>query len=301
MGIFLIYLQYAEFFESEEFLFYIAPFTISSNEIIEQHSHEFFELVYVIEGSGSHIYQEKVFTIKEGDVFIIEPEKIHGFEVGNHEHLKVYNLLFQPKFLKQEIESLSHLESFLSFFYVEPFLRETVHFKDHLILTYKQQSEMMILLQKIAQEYKHKENGYQILIKTRMLELFILLSRYYENTSTQKIIMDCEYKEIIEQICKFITLHYNRPLTLEQVSKLSGMSKSNFTSKFKEIVGHTFIEYRNEIRINQAKKMLAHTNEKIIFIASEVGFEDISHFNRTFKEYSKMSPSKYRNWFRSKT
>jgi hypothetical protein len=81
-------------------------------------------------------------SIKEGDVFIIEPEKIHGFEVGNHENLKVYNLLFQPKFLKQEIESLSHWESFLSFFYVEPFLRETVHFKDHLNLTYNQQTEI---------------------------------------------------------------------------------------------------------------------------------------------------------------
>jgi AraC-like DNA-binding protein len=291
----LIYLQSAAFFESEEFLFYIAPYTISSNEIIEQHSHEFFELVYVIEGSGSHIYQEKIFSIHEGDVFIIEPEKIHGFEVGNNEYLKVYNLLFQPKFLKKEIESLSYLESFISFFYVEPFLRETVHFKDHLTLRYHQQTEIMILLQKIVQEYNRKENGYQILIKTRMLELFILLSRYYENATTQKIINECEYTEIIEQICKFITCHYNRPLSLEQVSKLSGMSKSNFTSKFRQIVGQTFIEYRNKIRINAAKKLLAHTNEKIIYIAAEVGFEDISHFNRTFKDYTNMSPSKYRN------
>lgn len=295
----MIRLQSKKFFESEKFLFYISTHTIKSNEKVDLHSHEFFELVYVIEGGGEHIYNGSVYPLKEGDVFIIEPERIHGYKVGKYKNLKVFNILFQLSLLKKEIESLFDLNSFLSFFYLEPFLRDHAHFKDHLVLNYREQTEISMLLQKIVQEYNEKELGYMTLIKTRMLELFIFLSRCYDTRINPLKLKADDHTKAIDQICKFINTYYDTHLSLDQVSKLSGMSKSSFTAKFKHTVGKTFIEYLNVIRIKASKELLIYTNEKIIYIANKVGFDDVSYFNRTFKQFTKMSPSHFRKEYKS--
>ncbi|TWE08586.1 AraC-like DNA-binding protein [Neobacillus bataviensis] len=282
------------FFENEKFHFFISSYTIKRKEKIEPHTHEFFELVYVFEGKGEHWYEGFVYPIKEGDAFIIEPGKIHGFQVGKDTNLKVFNVLFQLELLKKELQSLVGEDSFLSIFYGEPFLREFAHFNNHLVLEPSEQTEMKIQLQSIAHEYNNKEFGYQLLVKTRMIELFIFLSRCNQKRLNPLFFRQNDHTKAVNQICKFINTHYNVPLSLEQVCKLSGMSKSNFTAKFKQIVGKTFVEYRNDIRIKAAMEFLLNSNDTILSIANKVGFDDVSYFNRTFKEFTKMSPSLYR-------
>ncbi|MDF2662966.1 MAG: AraC family transcriptional regulator, partial [Paenibacillus sp.] len=68
--------------------------------------------------------------------------------------------------------------------------------------------------------------------------------------------------------------------------------------KFKQYNGKTFIEYRNEIRIRIAKELLAGTDGKILHIAQEVGFDDLSFFNKLFKQLEGISPGKYRQQIR---
>ncbi|MNW07977.1 HTH-type transcriptional regulator YesS [compost metagenome] len=75
---------------------------------------------------------------------------------------------------------------------------------------------------------------------------------------------------------------------------MCGMSQSAFTSRFKQYMGKTFIEFRNEIRIRIAKELMLSTNTNILQIAQEVGFDDLSFFNKLFKQMHGISPGKFR-------
>jgi AraC-like DNA-binding protein len=282
------------FLESAEFPFYAAPCLVKSGEFIPAHSHEFVELAYIASGCGEHQYNQGEFhRISEGDVFMIEPGVEHAYRVDSQNQLLVYNILFDPSLLKTEIEALSTVTSFIDFYYVEPFLRNKVHFNAHLSLKPYQQVEIKTLLDRLIMEFKDKKIGYRILTKTRMIELFVFLSRYYQEIESPLKLLDTD-ERVMHYIQEFINIHYAQPLTLAQISQLCGMSASSFSVKFKHCIGHTFIEYRNEVRILMAQKFLTKTNLKIASISQEVGFEDLSFFNKIFKKITGLSPSDFR-------
>jgi AraC-like DNA-binding protein/mannose-6-phosphate isomerase-like protein (cupin superfamily) len=283
-----------KFLESKDFLFHAAPYQIESNETIPPHTHEFVELAFISQGEGEHEYEGVLFPISQGDVFIIEPGKEHAYRVGENQQLKVVNVLFVPALLTGELEALSNVTSFIDFFYMEPFLRSDVSFQCKLTLNARQQFELRELMDRLIHEYKFKESGYRFLIKTILIEIFITLSRIYEKNKQKPLSSIASDKEMIERVCQFIELRHASPLTLEQVSLMAGMSQSKFTSLFRGVVGKTFLEYRNEMRIRFAKRLLETTDDKIIHVAKEIGFDDLSHFNRLFKQVVGVSPGKYR-------
>jgi hypothetical protein len=70
----------------------------------------------------------------KGDVFVIEPNVNHAYEVDMNDHLLVCNILFLPSLLNNELKALSRVTSFVDFFFVEPFLRNRLNFSAHLKL-----------------------------------------------------------------------------------------------------------------------------------------------------------------------
>lgn len=283
-----------DYLESPDFPFHINIYKINRNEIIEDHSHEFIEFAFISEGIGEHTYRGSSYSISNGDVFVIEPGISHAYRVGYNSEVYVYNVLFQPSLLMQELESLTSVTSFVNFFYVEPLLRKTVNFQSHLRLQPQEQLEIKLLLDRLLKEYKQKGLGYQVLVKTILIEIFILLSRCYDRRLHKPMTFLASENEIMERISQFIELHHAQPLTLQQVSQLCGMSLSAFTTKFRQYKGLSFVEYRNQIRLSVAEDLLVRTDRKITDIMSEVGFEDLSHFIRMFKQFKGATPGQYR-------
>lgn len=283
------------FLESSEFLFYAAPYRFRKEEVIPSHSHEFFEFVYVAEGDGDHYYKGETFRITEGDVFVIEPGEEHAYRSGSDRPLVVYNVLFQPEVLRRELESLADVSSFADFFYLEPFLRTEVRFQGHFRLQPSEQIEMEPLLSRIIHDFQEKKPGYRILTKTRLIELFIFLSRCNQDRKHTSLSALSSDEKVIRHISDFIRKHYAKPLTLTQVSGMCGMSQSGFSNKFKQYVGKTFIEFRNEVRIRIAKELLKQSDRKILDIAQDVGYDDLSFFNKMFKHAVGVSPRQYRS------
>lgn len=281
------------FLESPDFPFFAGPFRIEAHAPISSHAHEFIELAYVAEGNGTHSYKGESFRIVAGDVFMIEPGAEHAYQVSEGSSLLVYNVLFVPSLLKAELEMLSEVTPFVDFFYVEPFLRSAVHFQSHLRLDIYEQLEMKSLLDHVVAEFKSKKLGYRIVTKTRLIELFVFLSRCFAIHQAPSPSFRAEANMLV-RICEFIEQHYVQPLTLHQVSQLCGMSPSAFTLKFKQHTGKTFIEYRNEIRIRIAAHRIEHTEDKMMTISQDVGFDDLSFFNKLFKQQYGISPGQYR-------
>ncbi len=280
-------------FENREFPFKFMPFRLERGHANKTHYHEFMEFVFFIDGQGEHVYQDYVSPINHGDVYIIEQGIEHSFRVVG-DSLTGYNVLFHPAFLSAEFQMLSAVSPIADMFHIEPFLRQNNQFIGHLQLNVQEQLDIIALLNRLELEHKCKKDGYQILIKTHLIEMFVYLSRCYHAKLRKPLKAPDGMQNIIKSSCDFIAQHYAAPLTLDDVSHACGMSISSFTSKFKQFTGKTFLEYRNDIRLRKSKELLKDTNDKIITIANQVGFDDLSFFNKSFKQAFQTSPGKYR-------
>lgn len=284
-----------EWLESEDFPFYIAKYVFEPHEVKESHSHEFIECVFVAEGTGMHIYGGREKPISRGDVFIIEPDAEHAYIAD--EQLTVYNVLLLNALVNEELVALAKFTPFVDFFYLEPFLRQQTGFSSHLSLSRQELLEIFMFLDGIHEEFTRKKMGYQVIVKTRLIELLVLLSRFYDdkmNKTNNHATNLPGNAEMIHQIGKYIERNYTQPLTLQQVSRLCGMSQTVFSTLFKQINGYTFIEFRNRTRIKAACDFLVGSDEKILAVMEKVGFEDVSFFNRTFKSQTGYTPGMYR-------
>ena len=99
------------------------------------------------------------------------------------------------------------------------------------------------------------------------------------------------------KIYKFATKNYNRKIALEEVASVAGMNVTAFCRYFRQKSGNTFAQFVNEQRISYACKFLKHGNQTIADICDEAGFNNVSNFNRQFKNIIGKSPSGYRKLF----
>ena len=88
--------------------------------------------------------------------------------------------------------------------------------------------------------------------------------------------------------------HLTNPLSLTDAASLAGMSPASFCRFFTRRVGKTFVHYVNEWRIRIACRELLGTTHPITRIAFDCGFENLSNFNRRFRQFKGMTPTEYR-------
>lgn len=98
----------------------------------------------------------------------------------------------------------------------------------------------------------------------------------------------------------YIEQHYVEPITLTDIAEHVYLNSAYFSTLFKQKVGKTFIEYVTDLRIEDAKKRLASTDEKIASVADATGFSNIRHFNRVFKNETGLVPKEYRERVRQR-
>lgn len=94
---------------------------------------------------------------------------------------------------------------------------------------------------------------------------------------------------------KFVEERFADPITLPDVLEHLQICASNFSKMFKCSVGMPFTQYLARFRVEKAKSMLANPAMQIRKTAFKAGFESISQFNRSFRQYAEMTPTQYRS------
>ena len=98
----------------------------------------------------------------------------------------------------------------------------------------------------------------------------------------------------MDQVMRFILDNSSRQISLEEVAEHAFMSKEAFCRFFKVRTRRTFTQYVQQLRITEAKKLLIETDMSISQISFQVGFQTLSHFNKTFKSLTEMTPKDWR-------
>lgn len=166
------------------------------------------------------------------------------------------------------------------------------------------------LIENLVKEWNEKKPGFRDIIRLRMIELFITLTRIDNTVSAHPGIPGPDpltrsknkYTEVdihagskrITEILSYLEKMYYHPLTLEDLADETGFSTSYLSRYFKNQTGMCLFEYINKRRIKRACFLLKNTDKKIIDIAYEVGYNSISFFNRYFKKTLHITPMEYR-------
>ena len=121
-------------------------------------------------------------------------------------------------------------------------------------------------------------------------------SNEYEILSSQEFApkLNAETLDVLQRSLIYIFEHLASDIHIGEVAELAGMSESAFSRFFKKNTGNSFTDHVNKLRIWQACKLLSETDMPITDICFEVGYLNISNFNRTFLRQHKVTPSFYR-------
>ncbi|MGN0242181.1 MAG: response regulator [Candidatus Weimeria sp.] len=123
----------------------------------------------------------------------------------------------------------------------------------------------------------------EFIMETLMLLHQILLNENEEPTQRK-----------IHEAVAYIQEHYSEDLNMAVVSNYISMNYSLFSLAFKQNTGENFVSYLKKLRLNKARKLLEETDEKIIDISHEVGYDNEKHFSKLFKSEFGVSPVDYR-------
>lgn len=119
-----------------------------------------------------------------------------------------------------------------------------------------------------------------------------LLERLNEFVKTVKSVY-INQKEM-KQALHYIHENYNKDINLTMVSNHVSFNYYYFSTLFKEYTGETFTHYLKKYRLSKAKELLASSDYKVYEISAMVGFENVKHFTKVFRESEGITPLEYR-------
>jgi two-component system response regulator YesN len=129
-----------------------------------------------------------------------------------------------------------------------------------------------------------------------LVKLTEILENFIHKVSQTK---EKKKKNKVQKMRDFITQNFTGKISAPEVAKSAGLSVSRALHLFKEEAGMSFSQYINKLRIDYGKYLLLNTDINIADLANEVGFYDQSHFTKSFKKMERMTPSYFRQKYKS--
>jgi len=99
----------------------------------------------------------------------------------------------------------------------------------------------------------------------------------------------------INVIFNYVKTNFQEDIPLAEIAEMVSMTVPSFCRYFKKITNKTFVQFVNERRLVHASKLLTEEHMSITEVCFECGFNNFSHFNKSFKAFTGQNPSQYRN------
>ncbi len=257
------------------------------------HSHEFIELVYVLSGEAVHTVGQKQYTVRCGDVTLINSGTVHKFTpVRAEESFVAYDLMFVPDFFDAISIKMSSFEALKnSFLFYSMFPKEAQNHPD-MHVSGKRFSDYGELFTRIYHEFKGEEKGYIELIRAYVIELLIKLFRDLEKEGA--LSLSPAKTETVHKAVSFIKDNYNVNLSVGEIAAKVFLGPDYFRKLFREVTGRSVSAYLQDVRIDEARRLLKTTDEPIKDIGAKIGYCDQKSFYQAFKKVTGKTPGEYR-------
>ncbi|WP_433921430.1 helix-turn-helix domain-containing protein [Paenibacillus taichungensis] len=254
-----------------------------------RHYHDAYEILYLISGDFYYYIGDRTYQVAGGTLLFMDIHERHKLVNSGCYIYERVTLLFKKEFLQHFCTS-GQCEGLLELFKSD---------YRALKMTGKDQHFIEQLFQKMIQEGKKQARGYEQYQQILLVELLLYLNRKLFDSLVAPLVESNRTHKKVLDIVNYVNQHYMEPLKLCEISRQFDISSSYLCRTFKESTGFSFIEYINNIRIKEARDLLVGSSFNVTEIAGMVGFDNTSHFGRTFKIVMGISPLCFRKQFKS--
>ncbi|WP_299523555.1 AraC family transcriptional regulator [Winogradskyella sp.] len=248
------------------------------------HFHPEIELVYVNKGKGKRHIGNHLSYFNNSQLLLIGSNLPHN---GFTDRLTVNGtetiVQFLPEFLGERFFDVPEMEGINNLF---------KRAKNGILFGVKTKKKIGQKIEKLSE----KEGFKKILILLEILH-GLAKSEDYTILNADGYTFETEPQDSakIDKIFKHINNNFNDHISLEEIADKVSMTVPAFCRYFKKVTGKTFTKLVNEYRVVHATKLLSESQMSITDISYECGFNNFSHFNKVFKEFTGKSASKYRS------
>lgn len=251
------------------------------------HWHDEMELVVIKKGQGYVSVDFDKHLVHSGDIIMICPGCLHAIEQDASYKMEYENIIFKPELLSSGANDLCMLQ------YMKPLLDGTLPVEHFLTPAHEVFGSLSNCIRQIDLVCADQTTGWQLAVKSALFYFFFLLISERQK-KTVSISHNPKSLEKMKTVLKYVEEHYTEKLTIDDMAELIFYSKSHFMKFFKAHMGTGFTEYLNDYRLTMAARLLKSSDESILMIAEESGFDNLSYFNRIFKRKYGVSPGSYR-------
>ena len=255
------------------------------------HRHREFELNFIEHGAGvRRIVGDSVEEIGDFELVLIGSEGLeHVWEQGNCKSADIREITIQ--FSKDIFnENLLSKNQFVS---IKKMLDKAEHglaFPLSAIMkVYSALDTLAVEKEKFVQFLKFLYILYELSMADGVK---VLASSSFANTSRNK------ESRRVQKVKQYINDHYSEPLMLNDLADIAGMSPVAFSRFFRIRTNRTLSGYIADIRLGFAARLLVDTTKNISEICYECGFNNLSNFNRTFKNKRGSTPREFREMYK---
>lgn len=261
------------------------------------HMHDYIQLVYVLRGTCKHLFCGKELSASKGDMFVVPPFAEHALRTDNQAaefalvdfvpSLLADKLVHSPQLLAR-LNGIQHSGGHMPVNLREAWLH----------IPQDKQDFVEQLLLDMENEVRDGEAGYEFSLQLNVAKLLLLIERELGKA-------DRDYREAhkgrlrdshrpFDTIIRFLSENYMKEITLEHGAELANMAPAYFSHQFKRTTGTAFIDRLHDVRIERARELIMKDRLSMTDICYEVGFRHLSHFIRTFKKKTGLTPTAYK-------
>ncbi len=236
------------------------------NHVFPLHMHRCYELVLMVSGEMYMSIEKKTYLLKEGDLVLIKPNRLHSYDTAKETGGKCIICVFSHDLIAAVSDSL------VKYRLTSPLVQNVPSF-------YRQMFEDMNEDKDIA-----TIKGF----------LYTMCGLFYQ---TLDMTAEDDYAKdtiLLRDIFIYLENHISEPCTLKGMSEALGYHPAYVSRYFTKNVGISFYAYVQSVKMDRACYLLINTKDSILSIAIQCGFSTLSSFNRTFRLTKELTPREYR-------
>jgi AraC-like DNA-binding protein len=246
------------------------------------HKHSFYQLVYFTGGTGSHSIDFIHFQVEPGQLYCMIPGQVHSWDFEGQPDGYIVN--FSEQYLLDFLANPRYLEQFTFF---SGIAQEQV-----IVLPEPVRPAMQHLLEEIVREGNAATALKDDMVRTTLVQLFILVSRHTEveitkQTTTYNTIVLRNFQKLIDQ-------HYKEKKLTKDYAAMLYITPNHLNALCKDVTGRSAGELIRDRVLLEAKRLLVNARLTIAQIATELQFMDNSYFSKFFKKYEGVTPEIFR-------
>ena len=250
------------------------------------HWHDEMELIYIKKGMGLITVDFREYKVTGPTLVLILPGQLHSIDQLDEETMEYENIIFSPNMLVSRQNDVTATDFLL------PLMTGKITVPTVFTPVYPYYEDVIAPIDACDEIGKTKPQGYELYVKSQLFQFFFILNNRCRNLNTTG-----KNKKALDKmkiVLKYIENNYMLKITIADIADAVGFSESHFMRYFKETMGTSFVEYLRDYRLTIASRLLTSSESSILNIAAETGFENLSYFNRVFKEKYKMTPRQFR-------